>query len=343
MKILIVDDDPISLELLRNALEHEGHDVVSAENAGDALVALEEGDLRFVISDWEMPGVSGLDLCRRIREEAAGGYVYFVLLTSHRGRDAMLEGMEAGADDFLEKPFDPAELRVRVRAGQRIVGLETRDLTIFALARLAESRDPETGAHLDRVRSYCRVLAERMRVRGDYPDQIDGSFVRHIYSTSPLHDIGKVAVPDSVLLKAGRLSDEEFNIMKTHTTVGAETLSDALDVYPNVAFLEMARDIALTHHERFDGKGYPGGLVGEEIPLAGRIVAVADVYDALTSRRVYKEAFTHDVARSIIEKDRGTHFDPIVVDVFLEVEDVFKSIRYETNPEGALVEDEVAD
>ncbi len=329
MKTLIVDDDPISLDLLENALNELGHEVIKAESATAALEVLGGSDIRFVISDWEMPGMSGLELCQLIREKEFGGYVYIVLLTSHRGREAMIQGMNAGADDFLEKPFDPAELAVRVRAGERIVGLETRDLAIFALARLAESRDPETGAHLDRVRSYCQILAERLRQRDDFPDQIDTNFIRLIYLTSPLHDIGKVAVPDFVLLKPGQLSDAEFAIMKTHTTVGAETLNDALRAYPNVAFLEMARDIALTHHERYDGTGYPNGLAGDAIPLVGRIVAVADVYDALTSKRVYKDAYTHDVARSLLIEGSGKHFDARIVNAFLDEEETFKEIRFQ--------------
>jgi len=234
----------------------------------------------------------------------------------------------------------PGELILRVKAGERLLGLETRDLLIFALAKLAESRDTDTGAHLERVRTYSRVIAEHLSHLPKYRDQINADFVRLIYLTSPLHDIGKVGIPDSVLLKPGVLTREEFEIMKTHTTRGAETLDAALHEYPAAGFLRMARDIAASHHERYDGTGYPEGLAGENIPLCGRIVALADVYDALTSKRVYKEAFSHDTARQIVIEARGTHFDPDVVDAFLAIEDKFIAIgRTLAEPEavGQLV------
>ena len=160
-----------------------------------------------------------------------------------------------------------------------------------------------------------------------YAGIIDDEFVHLVYQTSPLHDIGKVGIPDSILLKPGRYSDDEFELMKAHTTIGAETLDAALAQNPKARFLQIAREIAAAHHERFDGRGYPLGLSGEEIPLSARIVAVADVYDALTSKRVYKDAFAHHAARNIILKDSGTHFDPDVVDAFLVVEQDFIDIR----------------
>jgi putative two-component system response regulator len=200
-------------------------------------------------------------------------------------------------------------------------------VAIFALAKLAESRDPETGAHLERVMNYCRVLAQQLPAMGKFTDEIDAEYVRLLYSTSPLHDIGKVGIPDSVLLKPGRLSDREFEIMKAHTTIGAETLDAALKRYPKTRFLRVARDIAASHHERYDGTGYPLGLKGADIPLCGRIVALADVYDALTSKRVYKEAFAHEVAKGIILKEAGTHFAPEIVEAFLAAEPTFIGIR----------------
>lgn len=194
------------------------------------------------------------------------------------------------------------------------------------MAKLAESRDPETGAHLERVRSYSRTLAQHLAGMEKFRDQVDAEYIRLIYLTSPLHDIGKVGIPDCVLLKPGRLSDSEFEIMKEHAAMGARTLDAALRQFPNVKFLQMARDIAATHHERFDGNGYPGKLVGAQIPLCGRIVAVADVYDALTSKRVYKNAFGHEIAKSIILKDSGSHFDPDIVEAFIQNEAAFRAI-----------------
>jgi putative two-component system response regulator len=216
---------------------------------------------------------------------------------------------------------------VRVRCGERILSLETRDVAIFAMAKLAESRDPETGAHLERVRTYSQTISLWLEKQHRAGYEVDASFVRMIYQTSPLHDIGKIGIPDSVLLKPGRLSDREFEIMKTHTTLGADTLNAALEQFPDAKFLLMARDIAQTHHERFDGSGYPDGLAGRNIPLAGRIVALADVYDALTSKRIYKNAFNHDVARSIINDESGSHFDPVMVEAFMATADEFTRIR----------------
>ncbi len=327
MQVLVVDDDDISREMLENTLAREGFEPIGAVDGADALEKLREGDCRLVITDWEMPRVNGIELCQAIRHRDFAGYVYIILLTSHDTQQEIIEGLSAGADDFIKKPFDPAELAVRVRAGERVLSLETRDVTIFALAKLAESRDSETGAHLERVRNYCRVLAQKMALQPRYADELDGEFIGLLYATSPLHDIGKVGIPDCVLLKPGLLTDDEFKIMKTHAALGAETLKAALDQFPQAKFLKMARDIAATHHERWDGKGYPNGLKGEEIPLCGRIMALADVYDALSSKRVYKDAYSHEVARKIILEGRGTQFDPDVVSAFLACEDQFLAIR----------------
>ncbi len=327
MKVLVVDDNEVSLSLLRATLQSAGYEVETAHDGAAALERIRRAGLRLVVTDWEMPGMSGLELCRAIRADDISGYVYFVLVTSHDTPQDAVEGLSAGADDFVAKPFNPPELIARVRVGERILALETRDVAIFAMAKLAESRDPETGAHLERVRSYCRVLAKDLGSLPKFRDQIDAEFIRLIYLTSPLHDIGKVGIPDNVLLKAGRLNDREFEIMQMHAMLGAQTLDAALRAFPGVKFLEMARDIAATHHERWDGSGYPAGLAGTAIPLSGRITALADVYDALTSKRVYKAAFCHEMAASMIRKDAGSHFDPDIVDAFLRTEKQFIEIR----------------
>jgi putative two-component system response regulator len=327
MQVLIVDDDKIALTVLRNALVHGGYDVVTAKDGREALEIVRRGSCRLIISDWEMPQMDGIQLCRAIRSEDLLGYVYIILLTGRKLHEEKVEGLLAGADDFICKPFDPSELLARVRIAERILSLETRDVAIFALAQLAESRDPETGAHLDRVRSYSRVLAQHLSGLDKFRTEINSEYVRLIYLTSPLHDIGKVGIPDCVLLKPGRLNDAEFEIMKTHTTLGAQTLEAALRQFPSVKFLQMGRDIAACHHERIDGTGYPNGLKGDAIPLCARIVSVADVYDALTSKRVYKEAFSHEIARSMIVEGAGTQFDPDVVDAFIKNQVKFAVIR----------------
>ncbi len=327
MRILIVDDDDMALDALEHALTQAGHDVVAARDGREALDILRADSCRLVISDWMMPEMDGVELCRHIRSEGFSGYVYVILLTSRDASSDIVEGLSAGADDFIAKPFEPDELRVRVRAGERILALETRDVAIFAMAKLAESRDPETGEHLERMRNYSRILAQHLATSEAFSGMIDEDFVRLIYLTSPLHDIGKVGIPDSVLLKPGRLSDREFEIMKTHTTIGAETLDAAARQYPGVRYLRLATEIASAHHERFDGSGYPAALSGGDIPLSGRIVALADVYDALTSKRVYKQAFAHEVARSMILEESGKHFDPDCINAFIENEDKFLAVR----------------
>lgn len=205
---------------------------------------------------------------------------------------------------------------------------DVRNLAIFSLARLAETRDTDTGAHLERVREYARILAGQLRCHEGY-EEIDDDFIELIYVTSPLHDIGKVSIPDAVLLKPGRLDENEFDIMKTHSAAGAETLERALEKFPDAEFLQMARDIAGCHHERIDGAGYPHGLVGNNIPLSARIFAVVDVYDALVSKRVYKEAFTPVVAKNIIVEGGGTQFDEDVVAAFIECESAFVETYHE--------------
>lgn len=327
MEVLIADDSRSSLELLHHALSSHGYDVVTAENGAEALRILEERECQILVSDWMMPEMTGVELCRAIRQSDFSRYIYTILVTSRGESSDIIEGFAAGADDFLTKPFLPLELVARVRAGERIISLESRDLTIFAMAKLAESRDPDTGAHLERVRNYSRTLASYLLRNKRYPGEVNAEFVRLIYATSPLHDIGKVAIPDGVLLKKGKLTEEEFEVMKTHTLHGATTLDAALQEYPKARFLSMAREIAAHHHEKWDGSGYPDRLVGSAIPLAARIVAVADVYDALTSKRVYKEAFDHERARDLIMEGSGKHFDPELVDAFLACEESFLQIR----------------
>jgi putative two-component system response regulator len=327
MQILVADDDDISRTILVHALREAGYDTVEAVDGAEALDKLRTSDCRLVITDWEMPRMSGIEFCRAVRQNEAAGYVYIILLTSRDSARETVEGLSAGADDFVAKPFNPAELIVRVRAGERVLALETWEVTIFALAKLAESRDSDTGAHLDRVRTYCRVLAQRLAMHPRFAGQIDDNYIRLLYSTSPLHDIGKVGIPDRVLLKPGLLNDGERAIMQTHTDLGAQTLGAALAQFPQAKFLKMARDIAATHHERWDGTGYPLGLAGEQIPLCGRIVAVADVYDALTSKRVYKEAYSHEVACDILREGAGTQFDPDIVAAFLECDAEVQAVR----------------
>lgn len=324
--VLVVDDESTTRIALKAVIESFGYDVLLAGCGKEALELFKSNKCSIVVSDWEMPGITGPELCRRIRSLGLPSYTYFILLTSHSKTEHVIEGLEAGADDFMSKPFNPAELKVRFKTAERIESLDTMDITIFALAKMAESRDSDTGDHLDRVREYVRVIATDINQHGIF-DEADQEFITLMYGASPLHDIGKISIPDAVLLKPGSLNDHEFEIMKSHTIAGASTLKAALDKYPSHRFLRIAHDIARWHHERYDGSGYPDGLAGEDIPLSARIMAIADVYDALTSKRVYKDAFTHAVAANIIREGSGSHFDPKLVMVFERVEQQFLDIR----------------
>ncbi len=333
MHVLIVEDDCISAEILSNSLRHFGYEVTTVDNGREAFELIRSGKFRLVVSDWDLPEMSGIEICRQIRQRQSSSYIYVILVTSFEGVENVVEGLNAGADDFLTKPLQPDELRMRLRAGERILALESRDVVIFALAKLAESRDPQTGAHLERMREYCRVLADELSGWEKFSDEIDGEYVELLYMTSPLHDIGKVGIPDNVLLKPGKFTEEEFEIMKQHTLIGGQTLDAAVRAHPEAQFLRMAYDIAMTHHERYDGGGYPHGLKGEQIPLCGRITALADVYDALTTRRVYKPKIAHQETREIILKGTGKHFDPDVVQAFRNREDEFIAVgqRFDEN------------
>lgn len=325
--ILVVDDDPIAAGVLRHALAQCGYTTEIATNGIEALRHMRSGRYRIVISDIEMPEMDGIELCHEVRRRSWCGYIYMILLTGRSETASVVEGLDAGADDYISKPFNPRELEMRVRAGERLLLLESRDLMIFALAKLADSRDNETGSHLERIREYCRLLCNELSDWPEFEQIVDGSYIQSIYETSPLHDIGKVGIPDRILLKPGRLTAAEFAIMTEHAAIGGQTLQAVADAHPEAGFLQMACQIAMTHHERWDGSGYPKGLAGEEIPLCGRIVAVADVYDALTTQRVYKEAYPHQRAVDIIRKDSGTHFDPAMVRAFLKLEQDFERIK----------------
>jgi len=332
MKILLVDDELVSLCKLEQLIKDLNHQPLVADDGETAWKIWQREKPDIVITDWMMPKMDGPRLCTKIRKAESGGYTYLILVTSKNNSQDIVAGMEAGADDYITKPFHRDELIARIKAGERVLNLQIKDLVIFAMAKLAESRDPETGQHLNRIRSFSKILTQALSQSGKsekFPEKIDSQFVDNIYLTSPLHDIGKVGIPDSVLLKPGRLNEKEFSMMKNHSLIGYETLRDAFNMYPKASFLKMSCEIALNHHERVDGSGYPNGLKKEDIPLSARIVALADVYDALVSVRVYKKAFTHDVAKSIIEQDSGKHFDPDIVDAFLRCETDFIKISDE--------------
>jgi putative two-component system response regulator len=326
MKVLIMDDELVSRKKMDKLIQSLGHETVVAKDGIEGWEIWKNERNRMVITDWIMPRMNGPDLCRKIREAEGSQYIYLIMVTSKNDVNDIVTGMDAGADDFITKPFAKGELAVRIRAGERILGFETRDLVIFSMAKLAESRDPEMGGHVERIRYYSKTLAEAISKSDDPPQEIDNLFVDNIFLTSPLHDIGKIGIPDYVLLKPGRFDDKEFGIMKNHCCIGFETLNEALKRYPKADYLLMSAEIAHSHHEKINGTGYPDRLKENEIPLSARIVALTDVYDALVSKRVYKDAHGHDMAKDIIMKEKGEHFDPMVVDAFLSCEDMFIEI-----------------
>jgi putative two-component system response regulator len=361
--ILIVDDNEDNIFLLSHIVSQGGYGIMLAHGGNEALEVMQSsgGFIDLVLLDIMMPDVDGLTVTKILKESPRTKMIPILLLTaSSRGSryEDVARGLDMGADDYMTKPLEKVELMARIRSllrGKRLQDdlvvktkqleemndrlelmaeeraieiMMTRDAAIFGMAKLAESRDPETGAHLERIRNYTRTLAAELGNNPKYADVIDDEYVLMIYQSSPLHDIGKVGVEDNVLLKPGKLTPEEFDVMKRHAQIGGDALA-ATQRWDKTEhnFLSMGREIAYYHHERWDGKGYPKGLKGEEIPLAARIMALADVYDALASKRVYKEPMSHEDACRIILAEAGKQFDPDVVAAFARVEQKFRDIH----------------
>ncbi|HRK34896.1 MAG TPA: two-component system response regulator [Candidatus Hydrogenedentes bacterium] len=364
--VLVVDDMPENLELYRRLLTPKGYTVFEANGGPEALKLVAENPPDVILLDLMMPVMDGFEVCERLKRNLATRHIPIVIVTGVADHDANIRALEAGVDDFLTRPIDPVLLEARLhssvkskamqdqilryqkrlesdkqileeRVRERTAQVERiQQVTVFGLARLAESRDPETGEHLERMRRYVRELAIELATWEKYDKIIDSGFVETLYYSSPLHDIGKVGIPDAILLKPGKLSNEEFDIMKTHALIGGDTLRAADEEAGGNSFLAMGRDIAYSHHEKWDGSGYPYGLLGPDIPLAARIVALGDAYDAMTTKRPYKEPFSHEKTRQIILEGAGRHFDPEVVEAFLKREQKFIRIQQELGDRGKL-------
>jgi cyclic di-GMP phosphodiesterase len=325
LSILLVDDDSAQLMLLRMLVEQQGYNVLTAINGQEALSLLEKNaDIRLIVTDLDMPVMDGFELIRRVRQEQSR-YTYIIVLTSQEDQHSVVEALNDGADDFLTKPAFNEELQLRIKSGVRLLRLESQDELILSMAKLSEYRSEETGYHLERVQRYTALLAHDL-LENCQELKLTSSFVEEISQVTPLHDIGKVATPDNILHKPGKLTDDEFKIMKEHSVIGGKML---LDIFAKTGshYLKTASDIAMYHHEKYNGKGYPDGLKGQDIPLCARIMALADIYDAMTSKRCYKEAFSHDKVKEIIISERGEHLDPNVVDSFLRQENVWLAIK----------------
>jgi putative two-component system response regulator len=343
-RILIVDDQANNTELLEAYLAPLGYDIIIASSGKKALERLSGGEIDLILLDVMMPEMDGFEVTRLIREDENHRTLPIILVTALHETEDRIKGIDAGCDDFISKPIERMELLARVRSLLKIkayndllsnyrkeleseVAARTEDLkkaldklqessleTIYRLSMASEYKDEDTGAHIKRMSLYSAAIARKMK--------LDDNIVRLILYSSPMHDVGKIGIPDLILLKPGKLDGTEWKIMMQHTNIGAGILKES-----EAEFIRMGEQIARSHHEKWDGTGYPDGLKGTEIPVVCRITAIADVFDALTSRRPYKEPFSIEKSMSIIMEGRGSHFDPDVLDAFIAVKDEILSIK----------------
>ena len=373
-RVLIVDDSLNNIELLGNILG-DAFAVSFASNGSEGLDLCMRFLPDLVLLDVVMPGIDGFEVCRRLKANPATRDIPIIFLTSLESAVDEEYGLSLGAEDFIHKPVSPPVVMARVRTHlqlanarlelkrhnehlEQMVAERTREIlhrdeqlmaaqtaTITAFCALAEARDNETGNHIRRTQHYVRMLAEELRSHPRFRQYLSDEVIQLLFKSAPLHDVGKVAIPDAILLKPGRLTDEEREIMKHHCLAGRDAIVAAARQLDDgdSAFLGYAAEIAYNHHERWDGKGYPRGLAGEEIPISARLMAVADVYDALISRRVYKEACPHEESMEIMVAERGTHFDPDVLDAMVAVGESMNAVARHYHdlpcvpvPEGAF-------
>lgn len=356
-RILIVDDEEPNRRLFSDLVKSIGHQAVAVADGESALNEVSTDPPDLILLDIMMPVMTGMEVLERIRHDDAYRHIPVLVVTGLSEMECAAECIRKGADDYLVKPINFLLLKARIASSlqkkqlhdqevrhrvqieeynqmlEARVQEQVREISmgqmaiIFAMSKLAESRDPETGEHLDRMSEYVRLLALQIRKHSKYAPQLSDKLIENICMATPLHDIGKVGVPDRILQKPGKLTPDEFDVMKRHPVIGADTLRAVLRKHPKNALVMVGIEIAQSHHERWDGKGYPDAVAGEQIPLPSRIVALADVYDALTSKRCYKDACSHEESVEIILQGRASQFDPTVVDAFVEVEGTFVTIR----------------
>ena len=349
--ILVVDDTPDNLTLMSGLLKDNYLVKVANSGARALKIAQSETPPDLILLDIMMPEMDGYEVCRRLKADNKTRDIPIIFLTAKTEVVDETLGFELGASDYITKPISPPIVLARVETHLAIKRVQDflkdkntflnseinkrtaeimaiQDVTINAMASLAETRDNETGNHIRRTQRYVKVLAEKLRFNPRFAHFLnDDKTIELLYKSAPLHDIGKVGIPDRILLKPGRFEPEEFEIMKTHTTLGRDAILQAeKDLGVEMPFLKYAKEIAYSHQEKWDGSGYPEGLSGDDIPISARLMAVADVYDALISRRVYKAPMPHEKAVEIIKDGKGSHFDPDMADAFLELQDEFKKI-----------------
>ena len=347
--ILVVDDTPENLMLMVDLLKDRYR--IKVANNGEKALRILEGDLPdLILLDVMMPGLTGYAVAEQVKQDSRTCNVPIIFLTAMAGAEDEIHGLELGAADYITKPISPPIVLARVATQLKVKAAEDflrdqndylenevkrrteevmtiQDVTIQAMASLAETRDNETGNHIRRTQNYVKLLAELLCGHPRFSHFLNEATIKLLYKSAPLHDIGKIGIPDHILLKPGRFTPEEFEIMKTHTTLGRDAIQQAEDrLAVKVDFLRFAKEIAYSHQEKWDGSGYPQGLAGEDIPISARLMAVADVYDALISSRVYKPGMPHEQALGIIREGRGSHFDPDICDAFLANADRFREI-----------------
>lgn len=348
MKILIADDSSTDSAIIRSILSD--YELLFANDGVEALERLEQHpNIDILILDINMPRMNGFEVLEQIKTHPEYKNIAVLVLTNFDEIDNEMRGLDLGAVDYIRKPLNIRSLRKRVELQiklknardaleQQNMILEkrvqertresvlTRDVTIHALVSLLEVRNIESSNHTKRTQLMMRALCAHLQTKAPFHSILTESYAAELFDTTPLHDIGKVGVPDHILLKPGKLTTDEFEIMKKHTTFGVEALRCMGPESDSLSFIRTAAEIAGTHHEKFDGSGYPGGLAGKEIPLAGRLMAIIDVYDALVNKRVYKPAFTHESAMEMMAKESGTHFDPELLESFFEIEAAVQAI-----------------
>lgn len=341
MKILAVDDTEANIDILVELLG-DLYDISVAMNGESALEVIKEELPDLILLDIMMPGIDGYDVCKHLKENKETSHIPIIFLTALTNAREEEKGLNLGAVDYITKPFNPTLVKARVKnqlelkmlrdhledaVKQRTIQLElTQEITFESMGTLAEYRDPETGGHIKRTKNYIRVLAEKLKNHPKFSAFLSRENIEKLYKSAPLHDIGKVGIPDHILLKPGKLTGEEFDIMKEHTIYGRDAFKHAEKKLGKNSFLHLALEMAESHQEKWDGSGYPNGWPGEQIPISGRLMAVADVYDALISKRIYKKALSHSIAVRIIQEGRGRHFDPDIVDAFMESTEDFRKI-----------------
>ena len=346
--VILVDDDPTNLTIGSKTLEKE-YDVVTLNSGARLLKMLEKTIPDLILLDVDMPEMDGYEVIKQIKNDKKLAHIPVIFLTAKNDSNSELEGLSLGAVDYITKPFSPPLLLKRIymhllieSQKQELVNfnehlqemvevkaktvLELQNAVLKTMAELVEYRDNITGRHIERTQNYLRILINEMESTGLYHVEVSSWNVELVLHSALLHDVGKIAIDDIILRKPGRLTEEEFDKIKVHTTFGEEVIESIKKSTSQQDFLIHAGILASTHHEKWDGSGYPKGLKGKEIPLLGRLMAIADVYDALVSVRPYKTALTHDQAVDIIKKSSGTHFDPALVGLFLNISDEFEKI-----------------